>query len=103
MESGEQKILKNFLQSRHFQICKKIYEDFAKFLTERKYLMNNCEAKISFDEIIKSINSQINNKSPGNNGLTAEFYKHFSNELASSCPFRCLWLMGKAWLHGCYF
>ena len=41
---------------------------------------NLCEAKISLDEIIKSINSQINNKSPGNYGLTAEIYKHFSNE-----------------------
>ena len=30
---------------------------------------------------IKSINSETNNKSPGNNGLTAEFYKHFLNEL----------------------
>ena len=35
----------------------------------------------SLDEIIKSINSETNNKSPGNDGLTAEFYKHFSNEL----------------------
>ena len=25
---------------------------------------------------------QTNNKSPGNDGLTTEFYKHFSNELA---------------------
>ena len=31
---------------------------------------------------IKSINSEINNKSPGNDGLTAGFYKHFSNEIA---------------------
>ena len=30
---------------------------------------------------IKSINSKTNNKSPDNDGLTAEFYKHFSNEL----------------------
>ena len=37
---------------------------------------------MSLDEIIKSTNSETNNKSPGNNGLPAEFYKHFSNELA---------------------
>ena len=41
-----------------------------------------CEVEISLDEIIEAINSQQNNKSPGNDGLTAEFYKHFSNELA---------------------
>ena len=40
------------------------------------------EAEISLDKIIKSINSKTNNKPPGNDGLTAEFYKHFSNELA---------------------
>ena len=38
--------------------------------------------EISSDKIIKSINSETNNKSPGNDGLTAKFYKHFSNELA---------------------
>ena len=31
---------------------------------------------------IKSINFETNNNSPGNDGLTAEFYKDFSNELA---------------------
>ena len=41
-----------------------------------------CEAEICLDEIIKAINSQKNNKSPGNDGLTAEFYKQFLNELA---------------------
>ena len=30
---------------------------------------------------IKSINSETNNRSPGNDGLAAEFYKHFSKEL----------------------
>ena len=34
------------------------------------------------NEIIKSINSQKNNKSLGSDALTAEFYKYFSNELA---------------------
>ena len=38
--------------------------------------------KISLDEIIKSINSQTNSKSSGNDALEAKFYKHFSNELA---------------------
>ena len=28
------------------------------------------------------MNSETNNKSPGNESLRAEFYKHFSNELA---------------------
>ena len=44
---------------------------------------NQCEAKISLDEIIKSINFETNIKFPSNDGLRAEFYEHFSNELAS--------------------
>ena len=42
---------------------------------------NFCEVEISLDEIIKCIHSEANNKSPGNDGPTAEFYKLFSNEL----------------------
>ena len=38
---------------------------------------------LKYLEVTKSINSQTNNKSPGNDGFTAEFYKHFSNELQS--------------------
>ena len=48
----------------------------GKFITERKYLMNIFnlrEAKISLEEIIKFINCETNNKSPGNDGLIAEF------------------------------
>ena len=44
----------------------------------------------NIDEIIKSINSETNNKPPGNDGPTAEFYKHFSNELA---PFQTAFQM----------
>ena len=47
----------------------------VKVLTERKgeqfYL---CKANLSLDEVKKSINSQTNNKSTCNDGLTAEFY-----------------------------
>ena len=57
---------------------------FGKFLTERKSYehFNLCEAEISLDEIIKSVNSETNNKPPGNDGLTAESYRNFWNELA---------------------
>ena len=37
---------------------------------------------MSLDEVTKSINSQTNNGSLGNDGLTAEFYDPFSNELS---------------------
>ena len=43
---------------------------------------NLSEPEISLDEIMKSINSETNKKPPGNDDLTEEFYKHFSNELA---------------------
>ena len=42
---------------------------------------NLCEAEISLDEMIKSINSETNSKPLAHDGLTAEFYQHFSNEL----------------------
>ena len=40
---------------------------------------NLCEAEITLDEIIKSVNSETNNKPLGNDGPTLEFYRHFSN------------------------
>ena len=40
---------------------------------------NLCETEISLDEIIDSLNSETNKKVPGNDGFTAEFYKHYSN------------------------
>ena len=42
---------------------------------------NLCEAEISLDKIMKSINSETNNKPGGNNGLTTAFSKYFSNGL----------------------
>ena len=53
--------------------------EFVCKIPNRKKISNEhfhfCEAEISLDEIMKSINSETN-KPPDNNGLTAEFYKH---------------------------
>ena len=55
--------------------------EFISKIPNRKKISNKhfdlCEAEISLDGIIKSINSETNNKSLGNNGLATEFYKHF--------------------------
>ena len=67
VKSGNKKFMKNSTPSELPQLL--LLNLFGKFLIERKYLMN-------------TINSETNNKPPGNDGLTAEFYKHFSNELA---------------------
>ena len=54
-------------------------------LTEKKKSnedFNLCEEKTSLDEIIKSINFQASNKSPGYDSIKAIFYNHFSNKPA---------------------
>ena len=77
------------LQKRKFQPeIKTIFENLqdvkdeflltfvSKFLTERisNEHLNLWEAKIYLDLIMKSINSQANNKSLGNDGFIAEFF-----------------------------
>ena len=60
--------------------------EFVCKIPNRKKISNEhfnlCEAEISLDKIIKPINSETNNKPPGNDDVTAEFYRHFSNEVA---------------------
>ena len=71
-------------------------------ITNRKKISNEhfnlCVGEISLDEIIKSVNSGTNNKSPS----AAEFYKHFSNELAPVL-LNVYDLLKKAWHHWCCF
>ena len=80
--SNLQKVfMKQFAPRR--QLPKLLLLNFlAKFLTERKYLMKNLTfvRRKYLYKITTSINSQTN-ESASNDGLTAEFYKHFSNEL----------------------
>ena len=55
--------------------------EFVCKIPNRKKISNEdfdlCEADISLDEIIKSINSETDNKPPGNNVLTAEIIDTF--------------------------
>ena len=59
------------------------------------------EAKIYLGEVTKSINYQTNNKSPGNDDLTAVL--EVLPKWTICYPFRYLKLLGKALHHGCYF
>ena len=68
------------------------------FSTCTQELQLDFQFKISLYKVTKSINSQTNNKSPGNDDLTAEFYRYFSNRI--TFLFRCLLLLGKPWQHG---
>ena len=58
--------------------------EFLSKIPTRKKISNKqfslCEAKISLDDIVKCINSEIN-EFPDNDGLTAEIYKRFPNEV----------------------
>ena len=44
----------------------------------------SCEGIISEDEVFKSLKSMDNNKSPGNDGLSKEFYERFWDEVKNS-------------------
>ena len=51
-------------------------------LTDEQTL--SCEGIISEDEVFKSLKSMDNNKSPGNDGLSKEFYECFWDEVKNS-------------------
>ena len=80
------KSAKNFLKLYTKWTSTAATTKFAWKIPNRKNIsyehFNLCGAEISLDELIKSINSETNNTPPGNDGLTAEFYRHSSNELA---------------------
>ena len=77
---------KNYEKLYTKQTSTAVTTEFLSTIPSRKKISNEhfnlCEAKISLDEVKKSINSETNNKSRSNGGLTTEFYKHISNELA---------------------
>ena len=64
-----------------------IAELFGKISNTKKISnkqFHHFELNIFLEKVIKSINSQGNIKSSGNDSLTRKFYKHLSNELSSN-------------------
>jgi len=43
-----------------------------------------CQGKVSAEECLKALNDFQNEKSPGTDGLPAEFYEYFLERIASS-------------------
>ena len=76
--------LKTFIQKRHTYkaaIAKRFSKTYSKRKISNKQL-HHCEANIFPEKVTKSINSQTNIKSLGNDSQTAKLYKHVSNELS---------------------
>lgn len=53
---------------------KKFFKDIPKLSEESK---ESCEGKLTISECFEVLKTLENNKTPGNDGLTAEFYKVF--------------------------
>ena len=52
-------------------------DDVKEFLTLTEEIRNSCEGKIEYNECFKVLQSFQKNKTPGNDGLTIEFYVAF--------------------------
>ena len=76
--------LKTFMQKR--QTYKTAIAEFFSKTYNKKKISNkqfhNCEGNIFLEKVTKSIYSQTNIKSSGNDSQTLKFYKHISNELS---------------------
>ena len=80
------KSAKNFYEKRYRKetTSKTAAAELFSKISNRKKISNeqfhHCEVNIFLEKVT---NSQTNIKSAGNDGLTAKFYKHLSNELSS--------------------
>ena len=76
--------LKTFIQKRQTHKTA-IAELFGKTYNKKNISnkqFHHCETNIFLEKVTKSINSQTNIKSSGNDSLTAKLYKRVSNELS---------------------
>ena len=78
---------KSFYESLFFKKCDKSSEQCQVFLsnitTPTLSSANRafCDSDLTLDELSKSLDSMASGKSPGNDGLTIEFYKFFWDDL----------------------
>ena len=81
MQNELQLFYRNLFKSN----CTKPYDDYKKFLDKIKtpVLTNKkaiiCQGDLAEIELFKSLSSMQDCKSPGNDGLTKEFYEYFWN------------------------
>ena len=78
--------LKTFMKSfiQKWQTSKTAIAELFSKISNKKEIsdkqFHHCEANIFLHKVTKSINSQTNIKSSGNDSLKANFYKKFLNE-----------------------
>ena len=70
-----------FLETRQQTLLKTAKVFWTKFLFLNYKDARVCEGDLNELEFLKALKSMQNNKSPGNDGLTKEFYKMFWNEI----------------------
>ena len=58
--------------------------NFTKAVTNEQAL--ECEGMISETELLKALKSMSNEKVPGNDGITKEFYEFFWDDIKNSLP-----------------
>ena len=62
----------SFLQADYDEFCKNLQ---IPLLSEKE--SERCEGRLTYEECKKSVESFQNDKSPGEDGFTVEFYKFF--------------------------
>ena len=91
--TGRHKISKQIFSFYEFLFSRKVqnqtdkieaYSELIPLLKLTNEQTISCEGIISENEVLKSLKSMKNNKLPGNDGLSKEFYECFRNETKNS-------------------
>ena len=95
--------IKNFFQSKYTRTCNVSEQDCSEFLSKINLprlsaeQARHCDGPLTSDEVLLALKSMQNGKSPGNDGLTKEFYVYFFDILGTDLV-KCL---NSCWSKGC--